>query len=447
MTHMVPADLPMFIIGTSAYNAHVQNMVQALADTGALARYVTGGVDVFHGRVAAWMRQAVARRAPMVDRGLARRRIGAVPAEFVESHWAWEALRLAAGRLGRRQAEDWCWEHGEHALDRHCARLMEGARAEAFLGVEHGALFALRAARAALKPAVLAFLSPHHATRARWVDAEYDRAPELRSGASVRLQRLGVVRDARRDEEAATAQWIVANSSFTAESLIAGGVPATRVLTVPLAAPPPIPRAALPPAPAGVVRFVYAGPVSVRKGAHYLLDAWRHVAGPTTELHFYGAQTLPSRVVSGAIRARGGERVFFHGSVPGADLPAIYQQASALVLPTLCDGFGQVVADALACGLPVVTTTNAGAADIMRHGVSGLVIPPADAGALVAALQWCVHHPRALHAMRGEALDAAAAWSWTDYRAALVRVLSTALSTGGVEPAGPLHARVSMGHG
>jgi glycosyltransferase involved in cell wall biosynthesis len=209
------------------------------------------------------------------------------------------------------------------------------------------------------------------------------------------------------------------------------------VLTVPLAAPDTVPASALPRRPPSVARFVYAGPVSVRKGAHYLLRAWRLVAASTAELHLYGAQTLPAALIAEARAARGGDRIFVHGSVPAATLPDIYQQATALVLPTLCDGFGQVISDALACGLPVITTFNAGGADLVRHEISGFVIPPADADALAGALDWCLSHPDAVLAMREAARQDAAGWTWQDYRRAFVRVLSTAISTGTVAGARP----------
>jgi glycosyltransferase involved in cell wall biosynthesis len=398
-------------------------MVRALYEAGSLYRYVTGGVDSFRGPVARAGRALVAATLSGLDRQLGRRAVAAVPESFVESHWGWEAPRVAAAQLGMSRLEDWAWERSELALDRACARLLQSSGPTAFLGVEHGALAALRAAKGAGKPGVVAFLSPHHRTRARWVDAESAAEPGLRDDASAAIDTMTARRDHRRDVEAETADWIVTNSSFTTRSLVDAGFSAGKMLTVPLGGPEPMPVVQLPQTPQPIVRFIYVGPLSVRKGAHYLLRAWRRVAGPGTELHFYGKALLPAAILREAMEAPGGESITFHGSIPAADLPAVYQAASVLVLPTLCDGFGMVVSEALANGLPAITTRNAGAADAIDDGRSGFVIPPADEDALADRLQWCVAHPAELFEMRHAALAASGRWTWTDFRHQFAKLL------------------------
>ena len=84
-----------------------------------------------------------------------------------------------------------------------------------FFGVEHGALFSVQAAQSAGKKAVVAFLSPHHQTRERWVDRQYGEFPELATPAARRLLEMGKQRDARRDQEARTADVVHCASSFT----------------------------------------------------------------------------------------------------------------------------------------------------------------------------------------------------------------------------------------
>ena len=76
----------------------------------------------------------------------------------------------------------------------------------------------------------------------------------------------------------------------------------------------------------------------------------------------------------------------FYSTIPHVELFKQYQKADVLVFPTLCDGFGMVVTEAFAHGLPVITTNRAGAADLVRHGENGLIVPAGDAGALAQAL-------------------------------------------------------------
>jgi glycosyltransferase involved in cell wall biosynthesis len=413
------------LFGTNAYGRHMQHAALALHEAGALAAYCTGFVDR-DGRAFGGPRRLVARLAPALDRELRRRRMPLVPEALVRPRWRWELPRTAAARLGCPSSlVDWLWERAERDLDRRCARLLGGPELDAFFGVEHGALASLRAARRLGKPSVLAFLSPHHATRRAWVDAEYERFPELATPASRRLLELGRRRDARRDEEARLADVILANSRFTRDSLAAAGIAPGRIVTVPLGSPPA--DSTRPPAPAGKgpARFVYAGPLSVRKGIHYVLEAWRILRpGAAAELHLYGAVTVPRRLLAGA-----GDGVVVHGSVAWDVLREGYRQGHALVFPTLCDGFGEVVTEALAHGLPVVTTPNAGAADLIEPGRNGFLVPVRDAAALAERMDWCIRHRGELEAMRGEARAAAEGWTWADFRARLRAELGRALGT------------------
>jgi glycosyltransferase involved in cell wall biosynthesis len=400
------------LVGTTAYNRHMQQTALALHEAAALGAYCTGFVDRDR-RAAVSLRRVLGRVAPAVDRELRRRRLPAVPEELVRTRPRWELPRTVAARLGApAPLVDWLWERGEHDLDRWCARLLRRPEFDAALGVEHGALAMLAEARRLGKPAVLAFLSPHHATRAAWVDAEYDRVPELSTPASRRLLALGRQRDARRDAEARLADVVVANSRFTRDSLVAAGFPGERVVTVPLGAIPALAAPAPGGAIEGPIRFVYAGLLSVHKGVHYLLDAWRLLeAGSSAELHLYGAVNLPRRLL-----ARMAGTVVVHGSVPWEVLREGYRRGHVLVFPTLCDGFGEVVTEALAHGLPVITTENAGAADLIDTGRNGFVVPVRDAQALAARMDWCLRHRGELAAMRREAFASAQAWTWFDFR-------------------------------
>jgi glycosyltransferase involved in cell wall biosynthesis len=290
--------------------------------------------------------------------------------------------------------------------------------------VEYGALSALQAAKKAGKVSVVAYLSPHHATREKWVDAEYERFPELLTPERKTLLLKGSERNARRDEENKIADVFHCASRFTKDSLVAAGIPAEKIFCVPLGCPDPM-VAALPSyAAQSGTHFLYSGPVSVRKGAHVLLAAWK-LAGMTrhSELHFYGRCTVPERILTGC-----GDQVVFHGNVSKPEIGRAYQESSILVFPTLCDGFGMVVAEAFANGLPVITTPNAGASDLIVDGRNGFIVPPGDPEALAQRMQWCVRHPREVFAMREEALNTARRWNWAAFRASFASQLSSQIA-------------------
>ncbi|NOT55741.1 MAG: glycosyltransferase family 4 protein [Deltaproteobacteria bacterium] len=414
-----------FLLGTAAYNQHIQQIALALHEAGVLGAYYSTGVDHYHLARAHSARQLLAILAPALDRQLQRRRIVTIPNELVHADWLWELPRtlVAKVRLNNR-VQDWLWERSEHRLDRRCARLMAGEEFSAFFGAEHGAFAALRSAKEQGKKGVVAFLSPHHTMREQWVDREYEQFPELLTTATRWLLRLATARDARRDEEARLADAIHTASATTRDSLIAAGIPPGKIYAIPLGSPPALPETALPSALPSPLQVLSVGSLSVTKGSHYLFQAWRAL-GPTVaaELHCYGAVLLPRRALP-----LPGERVVFHGSLPRAAVFAAYQRAAVLVFPTLYDGFGSVVAEALAHGLPVITTRNAGAAELITEGINGFLVPAGDPQALSERLAWCVEHPRELLAMRHAALATARQWTWTHFRVALRAWLGDALN-------------------
>jgi glycosyltransferase involved in cell wall biosynthesis len=319
---------------------------------------------------------------------------------------------------------DRLWEQSELALDRRCASLLRIDQFGAYLGVEHGALSSLQSARALGKPAIVAFFSPHYSTRAEWVDPEYERFPELLTPATRKIRELAKARDARRDEEARTADVVHCASIFTAQSLLRAGLVTHDKLTiVPLGCPEIPPALQIPVSKNRPVRFVCSGTVAVHKGTHILLDAWKRLRpGHSAELHLYGAATVPKSLFGPADGS-----VFFHGHVSSAELSQAYQESAMLVFPTLCDGFGMVVAEAFAHGLPVITTRNAGAADLVREGRNGYVIPARDAETLAERLAWCIDHPEELRAMRPQARQTALDWRWQDFRSSFRSQLNECL--------------------
>lgn len=130
----------------------------------------------------------------------------------------------------------------------------------------------------------------------------------------------------------------------------------------------------------GCFRIIYCGNISLRKGIHYLLQAFSELKLDNAELWLIGS--MPSPSFGRLIEKYKSEKVRFLGTFQQGELRQIYTQGSVLVLPSLADGFGLVVPQAMACGLPVIVTSNVGAADIVTEGVDGYVVPIRDVSAL-----------------------------------------------------------------
>jgi glycosyltransferase involved in cell wall biosynthesis len=157
------------------------------------------------------------------------------------------------------------------------------------------------------------------------------------------------------------------------------------------------PAAVHPPAE-GPLRICYVGSLDLRKGFVYLLRAIRALGANRVKLRIVGA-TGDRDCAKLLARERAGLDV---EATPGESLP-VYQQSELLAIPTLEDGLPFVLVEGLACGLPVIVTDQAGAAECVRPGESGWVIPAGNAEALAAALEQACERRKDLGAMGEQA--------------------------------------------
>ena len=177
--------------------------------------------------------------------------------------------------------------------------------------------------------------------------------------------------------------------------MVARGVERSRISVIPHSVD--LVRFSPAPRPARIestLRVVFVGSLGLGKGFPYLLNAERMLGPERVSVHVVGATGDPwCRRLFETLRK--GLKV---SVAPGDPLNA-YRDADLLVLPTLHDGFGYVVAEAMACGLPVITTDRCGAAEWVRDGESGWVVPAANGDALAAALDRALHRSTDLREM------------------------------------------------
>jgi glycosyltransferase involved in cell wall biosynthesis len=128
--------------------------------------------------------------------------------------------------------------------------------------------------------------------------------------------------------------------------------------------------------------------------------------------------------------ASGDPSIRLLGYVPEQDLPALYQDADLFVLPSRTgEGFGLVVLEAMASGLPVIATESGGVVDIVVEGVNGLLVPPHDGAALADAIAQLVDGSDLRSRLIQGALATAGASSWEDSIDVLEQTLFKAMST------------------
>lgn len=198
---------------------------------------------------------------------------------------------------------------------------------------------------------------------------------------------------AREDEEYALADWHCAASSVVREQLVARGIPRERIMVVPYGAEPEVFHTddAAPPAN---FRIVFAGHVGLRKGLRTLLDALESGGSPAWRVDFYGA--VADEAKRDLAGYRGATPLHFHGAVAQPALAEAMRAGSVLVLPSIEEGFGLVVPQALSCGLPTLVSDCVGGRDLVRHRDNGSIFPARNSAALLEELTWWAAHPRRL---------------------------------------------------
>ena len=132
--------------------------------------------------------------------------------------------------------------------------------------------------------------------------------------------------------------------------------------------------------------FLFAGSGFYRKGLTAALYAL-HAHGAGAHLLVVGKDKAGARFERLARKLGLGERVHFVG--PQTDMTPFYGASDALLLPTLYDPFPNVALEALACGLPVITSHKSGASEIIVDGVNGYVCDALDIDALAIKLEQC----------------------------------------------------------
>lgn len=202
----------------------------------------------------------------------------------------------------------------------------------------------------------------------------------------------------------ALASRVVVTSRFTRSLLVAEfGVPAGRI-SVAEPGTDPAPRAAG--SGSRQVSLLAVGAVTPRKGFDLLVQALATLADLDWHLTIAGAcDRSPDHAAAlrRAIAAAGlYERVTLAGTVSPSRLAHLYDHADILVSPSLFEGYGMALAEALAHGLPVVATTGGAAAETLPDA-AGIKVPPGDTSALATALRPLIGDPE----RRRAAADAA----------------------------------------
>ena len=341
-------------------------VARALSDAGMLEKLVT---DL------AWNSASPLNRIlPARVRGVLACREAAVPPEQVRTTTASGLLSLGMEKAPvpfpwKQSAMRW----SDRVLGQQAGSLAT-RRDAALLSYSYYAHSAFTSYRGG-QPRILFQAHPHPASVRAILQKELEKHPECAESLLKEWElSLGEDDFQRLIAETTMAQrWITA-SSFTRDTLIENGIDGSAVHVAPYGVDLQRFRPATPTfrhTRVGRLRLLFVGTINQRKGIRYLLDALSSLDTDQVELRICGRAVDDLRLIRKVVG-----RVRVTPNVSPAELVEAYQQADLFVFPSVAEGFGQVILEALACGLPVLSTTRTAAWDLVREGRDGFVVKP-----------------------------------------------------------------------
>ncbi|AWN17519.1 glycosyltransferase family 4 protein [Salinisphaera sp. LB1] len=369
------------ILVTTPYRENaVLAIARAAAADGRLSQFYT---TLY---LARW--QSKVKRMPVFGQSLAREFARRAFADIPQGNVAdvavpSELLHVAARRVVGRVRPQWnsnlmYWT--KRRFDRAVAKRVQRRAADVLVGMYAASLESFRAIKAQSGIAVLNFVNSH--------PAEHNRYLIEMAGLCAPHQELvpDWVAD-RVQEELRLADWVLVPSHFVEAQLLEHGVPAHKIKVLPygvdLRSFHPRQQTSLggsATTESGPLECLYVGQISHRKGIKTLFEAARLCSHLPLRFRLIGP------VVSAEVLEDMPDNVTHEGPTRPDEVATAMRRADMFVLPTIEDACALVTLEAMASGLPVVTTTNNGSGEMIEDGVDGFVISAGDAAAVAEAI-------------------------------------------------------------
>lgn len=141
-------------------------------------------------------------------------------------------------------------------------------------------------------------------------------------------------------------------------------------------------------------KILYVSGWEMRKGKVYLLEALEklchhNISFSITLAGIRTEESIIARLMSDRLR----KRVRIIPFIENRALPDLYLTHSVFIFPSLYEGFGMVLAEAMACGIPIISTEAGIAKEWLKDKINGIIVPYQDSSAIYEALAWALNHP------------------------------------------------------
>jgi glycosyltransferase involved in cell wall biosynthesis len=397
---------------------HSHQTALAFQNAGLLAWYAT---EIFY-RPDRWPYKALVfvpgRARRRIEKELRRRQHPLINPAFLRTFGGWEWIERISMRLGLRGVEHYANEWGNIQFGHKVARLAVRDHVDCVWGFDTASLVTFTEAKTHGIRCVLEQTIAHPRKWNRILTEErrnvgYAFDPYPRPYPERDLLRV--------DAEIRLSDQVVCGSEFAKQTMIEEGVNPDKITVIPYGVDADLFVPRYRPQKDGELRLLFVGHFGLRKGAWYLLQALERLQDLLRlTLTVVGKNTVPPSFLAPVAH-----KLNFISHVPHDQIHKVYQEGDVLVLPSLYEGSALVVNEAMASGLPVITTPNSGSC--VRDGIEGFIVPIRDVDALASKIELLYRHGSLRAEMSQRARDRAVKLSWEKYRKGAVALLGHTL--------------------
>lgn len=400
-------------------NANVRALLDALHRSDLLARFVT---------TIGWSKNSYPGLTPKI-RGTLRRNYE-LPAEKIDIHPVRESVRLLAGRFGLKRLTvhetgwasiDRVWQSLDREAARQIRRERYGRALRAVYSYEDCAEELFIAARDRGLRRIYDLPIAYWETAQRLLREEAQRYPDWES--TLVATRDSPAKLARKTRELELAEMVICPSRFVFESLPDAIRESKKCLTAPFGTPLVESDGERETGKNGTrLRILFAGALTQRKGLADLFAAMKMVDSKRVELVIMGSLMRPLNWYRQRFAGFVYEPTRSHENVL-----RLMRSCDLFVLPSIVEGRALVQQEAMACGLPVIATGNAGADDMIIDGETGFLVPIRSPEAIAEKISWCADNRSILSGMGIAARTHASEFTWRAYGDTIVAAIQNSI--------------------
>lgn len=226
------------------------------------------------------------------------------------------------------------------------------------------------------------------------------------------------------EAEMELASQIVVASYFTFKTYKEHSVPADKISIIPYGVDSQMFKPLADKKTGSTIRFVYVGTVDARKGIPLLLEAWGLLKHENIELTLIGPISMATeKYIRNLYPA-----IIIKGKLAFSEVVDTLPNYDVMIFPSFFEGFGLVIPQAMASGLPVITTSATCGPDIISNGVDGFIVEPGNVENLLESIDFFLSKPEMIHQFGLKAIDKIKGFSWDAYGAKWKELLESSVN-------------------